>query len=302
MDARASGCVDLRSPKKLNSVGGRLKISLLLAPAMLVIGTLFIGGLYAALVQSLGYFPAIGQTEMSFDAYREVFSSGNFIDSLILTIYVAVASTVISTTLAVLGALALRRSSGRVSAVVFQIPITIPHLLAAVGIALVVSQTGLGARLASFFGLVGEPSDFPALLYDRYSIGIILTYVWKEVPFVALIVLAGLRGVASELEEVAQTLGANAWQRFWHVIFPVIAPGVVAASLIVFAFTFGAFEVPYLLGRDYPTMLPVTAYNEYRSIELSDRPAAMAINIIIAAITALFAAAYLRLSRGLGRG
>jgi putative spermidine/putrescine transport system permease protein len=283
-------------------VGGRLKISLLLAPAVLVIGTLFIGGLYAALVQSLGYFPAIGQTEVSFSAYREVFSSGDFIDSLFLTVYIAVASTVISTTLAVLGALALRRSSGTVSAVVFQIPITVPHLVAAVGIALVVSQTGLGARLAFALGLVGEPSDFPALLYDEYSIGIILTYVWKEVPFVALVVLAGLRGVAAELEEVAQTLGANAWQRFWHVIFPVIAPGVVAASLIVFAFTFGAFEVPYLLGRDYPTILPVMAYNEYRSIELSDRPAAMAINVIIAVITALFAAAYLRLSRSLGRG
>ncbi|MBA2691202.1 MAG: ABC transporter permease subunit [Rubrobacter sp.] len=286
----------------MTRVGGRLKISLLLAPAVLVIGTLFIGGLYAALIQSLGYFPAIGQTEMSLSAYREVLSSGYFVDSLVLTVYVAVASTVISTTLAVLGALALRRSSGTVSAVVFQIPITIPHLVAAVGIALVVSQTGLGARFASALGLVGEPSDFPALLYDKYSVGIILTYVWKEVPFVALVVLAGLRGVAAELEEVAQTLGANAWQRFWHVIFPVIAPGVVAASLIVFAFTFGAFEVPYLLGQDFPTMLPVTAYNDYRSIELSDRPGAMAINIIIAVITALFAAAYLRLSRSLGRG
>jgi putative spermidine/putrescine transport system permease protein len=283
-------------------VGGRLKISLLLAPAVLVIGTLFVGGLYAALIQSLGYFPAIGQTDMSLDAYRQVLTSGDFVDSLVLTVYIAVASTVISTTLAVLGALALRRSSGTVSAVVFQIPLTVPHLVAAVGIALVVSQTGLGARFASALGLIGEPSEFPAFLYDRYSVGVILTYVWKEVPFVALVVLAGLRGVASELEEVARTLGANAWQRFWHVIFPVIAPGVVAASLIVFAFTFGAFEVPYLLGGDYPTILPVTAYNEYRSIELSDRPAAMAINVIVAAITALFAAAYLRLSRSLGRG
>ena len=156
--------------------------------------------------------------------------------------------------------------------------------------------------MAAVLGLIGEPADFPALLYDRYLIGVILTYVWKEVPFIALVVLAGLRGVAAELEEAAKTLGANAWQRFWYVIFPVIAPGVVAASLIVFAFTFGAFEVPYLLGQDYPTMLPVTAYKEYRSIELADRPMAMTINVLIALITAIFAAAYLRLSRELGRG
>ncbi len=283
-------------------MGGRLKIALLLTPALFVLGVLFIGGLYAALLQSLGYFPAIGMTEVSFEAYREVLGSKDFLDSLLLTVYVAGVSTVLATTLAVLAALALRHSPGRISSVVFQIPITIPHLVAAVGIALVVSQTGLGARLAAVLGLIGEPAEFPALLYDKYSAGIILTYVWKEVPFIALVVLAGLRGVAAELEDVAKTLGANAWQRFWYVIFPVIAPPVVAASLLVFAFTFGAFEVPYLLGQDYPTMLPVTAYKEYRSIELSDRPVAMAINVIIAVVTALFAAAYLRLGRRWGRG
>ncbi len=269
---------------------------------MLVIGVLFSGGLVAALVQSLGYLPAIGQTEVSFEAYRRVLGDEGFLDSLLLTLYVAGASTGISTVLAVLGALALRRSSGRISAVVFQLPITIPHLVAAVGIALVVSQTGLGARLAAALGLIGEPREFPALLYDPYSVGIILTYVWKEMPFIALVVLAALRGVAGELEEVAQTLGANAWQRFWYVVFPVISPGIIAASLIVFAFTFGAFEVPYLLGKSYPTILPVMAYNEYRDLDLASRPAAMAINVLIALITAVIAAAYLRLARNLGRG
>ena len=126
--------------------------------------------------------------------------------------------------------------------------------------------------------------------------------MWKETPFIALVVLASLRGVAGELEEVARTLGANAWQRFWYVVFPVISPGIIAASLIVFAFTFGAFEVPYLLGRTYPTILPVMAYNEYRDIELTARPVAMAINVLIALITAVFAALYLRLARDLGRG
>lgn len=283
-------------------MGGRIKIALLLAPVLAVIGVLFAGGLFTALVQSLGYFPAIGMTEPNLDAYREVLAGKDFLNSLFLTVYVAGASTVISTILAVLAALALRRSSGRISAVVFQLPITIPHLVAAVGISLVISQTGLGARVAAALGLLGEPKDFPALLYDRYSIGIILTYVWKETPFIALVVLASLRGVAADLEDVARTLGANAWQRFWYVVFPVISPGIVAASLLVFAFTFGAFEVPYLLGKTYPTILPVMAYNEYRDIDLASRPVAMAINVLIAAITAVFAGAYLRLARGLGRG
>ncbi len=283
-------------------MGGRVKIALLLAPALLLIGVLFSGGIIAALIQSLGYMPAVGQTEVSLAAYRKVLGDKDFLDSLLLTLYVAGVSTILSTVLAVLAALALRRSSGRISAVVFQLPITIPHLVAAVGVALVVSQTGLGARLAAVLGLIGEPGEFPALLYDRYSIGIILTYVWKEMPFVTLVVLASLRGVAGELEDVARTLGAGAWQRFWYVVFPVISPGVIAASLIVFAFTFGAFEVPFLLGKTYPTILPVMAYNEYRDIDLAARPVAMAINILIAVITAAIAAVYLRLARNLGRG
>ena len=281
-------------------MGGRLKIALLLAPAVGVIGVLFVGGLGVALVQSMGHMPAIGLTGWSLDAYRQVLGDEDFVDSLLLTLYVSGVSTGLSTVLAVLAALALRRSRGRLSAVVFQLPITIPHLVAAVGIALVVAQTGLGARLAAALGLIGEPKEFPALLYDRYSVGIILTYVWKEVPFIALVVLASLRGVASELEEVARTLGAGAWQRFWYVVFPVISPSVVAASLLVFAFTFGAFEVPYLLGKSYPTMLPVMAYNEYREIDLAARPAAMAINVLIALITGTAAALYLRLARDLG--
>ena len=129
-------------------MGERTKIALLLAPALLVVGVLFSGGLFVALVQSFGYLPAIGMTDVSLDAYREVLESREFLNSLALTFYVAGASTVISTVLAVLAALALRRANGRISAVVFQLPITIPHLVAAVGIALVISQTGLGARLA----------------------------------------------------------------------------------------------------------------------------------------------------------
>ena len=44
------------------------------------------------------------------------------------------------------------------------------------------------------------------------------------------------------------------------------------------------------------------AYNEYRDIELTARPVAMAINVLIALITAVFAALYLRLAKDLGRG
>lgn len=278
----------------------RWRLALLLAPALLLVGTLFVGGLVAAVKQSLGDQPLLGRPGHDLDAYRTVVSDPAFVDSLLQTLWIATASTVVSTSLSIGLALALRHRRLGGTTVLLQLPVTVPHLLAAVGIAMIVSQSGLGSRLAAALGLVGEPRDFPALLYDPWSIGVILTYVWKEVPFMTLVVLAALRSRSTELEEAARTLGAGRWQRVRHVVLPEVAPSVVAASLVVFAFTFGAFEVPYLLGRTYPGPLSVTAWNAYRDIDPTSRPVAMAINVLVAAVTVVLAAVYLRLARRTG--
>jgi putative spermidine/putrescine transport system permease protein len=58
-----------------------------------------------------------------------------------------------------------------------------PHLVVAVGIIFVFSQSGLLARLASQIGLIASPGDFPVLVKDKYGFGIILAYIWKEAAF-----------------------------------------------------------------------------------------------------------------------
>src|SRR3712207_7280755 len=98
----------------------------MLAPALLVIGVLFAGGLAVAFVQSLGHMPAIGLTGWSLAAYREVLGDEDFVDALFLTLYVSGVSTGVSTVLAVLAALALRRSGGRIWSVAFPLPTPIP--------------------------------------------------------------------------------------------------------------------------------------------------------------------------------
>jgi putative spermidine/putrescine transport system permease protein len=160
-------------------------------------------------------------------------------------------------------------------------------------------QSGLVARAAYAAGWIGGPAEFPALFQDRYGVGIVLTYVVKETPFVALVALAMLRRAGTELEDVAATLGATAWQRFRHVTLPLIAPPVVAASLIVFSFVFGSFEVPLLLGRPYPAMVGVVAQRRFASTELADRPGAMAAGVLMALLAAVAVWGYLRLSRRL---
>lgn len=281
----------------------RTKIALLLAPALTVITVLFFGGLAVGLLRSFNYMPIIGLTDANLDAYRSLLSSPAVYRSLGLTLYIAATSTLIATVLAVATALLLRRSfPGRAVASFFvQLNLTIPHLVGAIGTLYLFSQSGSFARLAHEFTLISRPADFPALIFDSYAIGVIATYVWKEVPFITVITLATMQTLGDDHETVARTLGASRWQAFRHVLLPQIMPGVLAASAIVFAFTFGAYEIPALLGASHPQTLPVMAYRSFTSVDLAARPQAMALAILIAIVSAIMIAVYTRALRGKGR-
>ena len=169
--------------------------------------------------------------------------------------------------------------------------------MGAVGILFLFSQSGFLARLAYLAHLINEPADFPALVNDPYAIGIILEYIWKETCFIGLILLAVLQSAGEEYEEAARSLGANRWQRFRYVLLPLMMPGILSASILVFAFSFGAFEVPLLLGQRYPSALPVLAYRLYTDIDLNARPQAMAASVIIALIITILIMAYVKVSQ-----
>jgi putative spermidine/putrescine transport system permease protein len=69
--------------------------------------------------------------------------------------------------------------------------------------------------------------------------------------------------------------------------------------MIVFAFIFGAFEIPFILGRPFPAMISVVAQQRYMDVNLAARPGAVALAVVSAALTAALAWAYLRLTRAL---
>lgn len=94
--------------------------------------------------------------------------------------------------------------------------------------------------------------------------------------------LSALRNAGTQLEEVGKTLKANRWQRFRYITLPIMLPSLLASSLIVFAYTFGAFEIPYLLGQTYPMLLPVRAYKNYADVDLMARPEGIALGMLIA--------------------
>lgn len=66
----------------------------------------------------------------------------------------------------------------------------------------------------------------------RAMIVVILIDAWQWIPFFILIVLAGLQNIPLEVEEAARVDGANAWQRYWRITFPILLPLSTVAFLI----------------------------------------------------------------------
>jgi putative spermidine/putrescine transport system permease protein len=272
---------------------------LLLAPALFVVHVLFTGGLVLGFLQSLNYMPLIGKNDFNLDAYAAIFNDRVFWESLWLSLKIAFISTAISIVLAVGTALLIFHTERgrRIATFIYQFNLPIPHIVGAVAMLFLLAQGGLLSRVAFALGLTDSPGDFPAMTNDRGAVGIIAEYVWKETIFIGVVVLAALARGVGDYEDLARTLGAGRWKRFWHVILPLITPAIVSTSVIVFAFGFGAFEVPFLLGQPFPAALPVLAYNAFTDVDLNARSEAMAIAMVIAVITAVAVFVYTWLSR-----
>ena len=279
----------------------------LLIPFFLLMA-LVLASIWNVLTQSLGYIPAFGLREPTFGYYARVLKDPGFLSSVLVSLKISVWSAVISTVLGVLLSMALiqcgKQRGGHVFAV--RIPVLVPHAVAAVFMIQIFSQTGLLARLAFVLGLIEEPTAFPQLLFTPSYGGTILAYIWKEAPFVAYFVLAFMGGIRSSLGEAAENLGASPVRSFFEITLPLSLPAILKAFLIIFIFTFGGYELPFLLGSTLPKALPVQAYLSYQSPDLLQRPYAMAMNGVILLLSCSMALLYAlltaRLSKRIGGG
>lgn len=276
-----------------------VSLTLRLTPVLLILVGLFGAGLASAFVESIST-PDTGALTARY--YFGVARDEEFWASLALSLGVSIASTMVATAAGVVLAIIVARlAAGRgLAYALLQVPLAVPHLAMAVTALMLLAPSGWIARAVAAAGWIAEPADFPALVYDRYGIGIILTYAAKEIPFIAMVATALLLRVGPQYDRVAATLGASPWQRLRYVTLPLLAPGVISASLMVFAFVFAAFETPFLLGRSYPSMLSVVAERRYLSLDLDDRPDAVAWALVMTGLAALVVQAYLALSRAVG--
>ena len=264
----------------------KIKPYLLIAPAALLLLFIMGVGICTCILQSLGYFPLIGLDNITFDYYKEILSNQQFINSLMLSLKTSIISSTIATIIGILLAYLMTKSRvSKLRCFLLNLPIIVPHIIVVMLAFAVFSKTGIISRMLYNLNLINDSREFVSLVNDKAGIGIIIVYIYKGMPFIAITVYNILKSLDVRLEDVALNLGANKFQVLKLVIMPQIMPTILSSFIVIFAFSFGSFEVPYLIGATNPKALPVNAYINYINTDLAQRPLSMAMNSILTGIS-----------------
>jgi spermidine/putrescine transport system permease protein len=174
-------------------------------------------------------------------------------DALLLSLSVAAVATAVALVLGTLVALAIVRYRFRGGSLVdlfLVLPLTVPEVV-------------MGASLASLFiqrGVERGATTIPIPVLADPPVTVVIAHVTFLVSYVALTVKARLRGVDWTLEDAAMDLGAPPLRTFLRVTLPMLAPGIVAATLLSFALSLDDFIITlFNSGRDRQTF-PVTVW------------------------------------------
>ena len=181
-------------------------------------------------------------TGLSTRWYEELLRDRALIDAFQVSLWVAFWSTLISTVLGTLGAMALERFRFRGKLTydaTMYLPIIIPDIVMA-----------LSALL--FFVLVAVP-------LSRYTI--LVAHVAFNISFVAVVVRGRLAEMDRSLEEAAADLGANTWTTFRRVTLPLLMPAIVSAALLAFTLSLDDFVITFFVSGPGSTTLPVRVYS-----------------------------------------
>lgn len=160
------------------------------------------------------------------DNWANPFSKPEFTDALVVSLQVAAVSTVCATVLGALIAISLSRyrfkGSGAIN-LFLVLPLTSPEIV-------------LGSSLATLFLSRGV---------ERGFVTVVIAHIMFQISFVAVTLRARIRGFDWTLEQAAMDLGASPRRAFWKITFPLILPGILAASLLSFALSIDDFIITF---------------------------------------------------------
>ena len=177
----------------------------------------------------------------TFKWYALLFRDRNIWDALGNTMQVAVGATFAAVVLGTLAALALSRYKGRIQSAHYGLLYT--HL--------VLPDILMGISLLLFFISIGLKQSL---------VTVWIAHTTFCVSYVAMAVLGRLEDFDNNLLEAARDLGANPWQTFWKVQFPLLLPGIVAGGLLSFTLSIDDFVITFFVSGTGSDTLPVKIY------------------------------------------
>ena len=211
---------------------------ILLIPVLLIMGLLVIYPIIKTFLFSLYKYNLMNPNDTKFIGlknYIEVFKSNEFyntfFNSLIIVFFVIIIGFICSM---IVGLILNKKSKlSPVLTAIAIIPWALPPIVNGIIWRFIFYPGyGLANKFLIFFGVINEPISWTT---NRYLLMMVISIVvvWRVIPFCAIVVLANLQTIPSELYEVSYVDGANAFQRFMKITLPMIMPslGIVLINL-----------------------------------------------------------------------
>jgi putative spermidine/putrescine transport system permease protein len=235
--------------------------ALLLLPPLLWLGTVYLGSLFALLLQSfysIDEFTARIVPKLTLDTYRQLLSHPANLDIIRRTLFMAIAVTLASAVVAFPIANYMARYAGPKMKAFFYVGVMLPmwtsYLVKVYAWRLILAKQGI---LSWFFEAAGAERLLDALLripsiggpsLASSYLGMFVVFVYMWLPFMILPLAAALERVPGSLLQASADLGARPRQTFRNVVLPLALPGLAAGSVFTFSLTLGDYIIPSVVG------------------------------------------------------
>jgi putative spermidine/putrescine transport system permease protein len=250
---------------------------------------LFIGSsIFLTLVQSFGLFSITGKSVFTLENWKTILQTRESMDSLFFSLKMGLLSSIGTVVVAFPIALFFRKGgTGKgILGSIIKVPLFIPALVAAFLILNLISYHGLVNTALMRFNLINEPLR---MLNDKFGWGVVFIQIWKNLPFVLLIVMAALASIRDDTIDAAKNLGAGYWSVFFRIYVPLSMPGILVSMILMFIKAFGDFPICSVAGPIYPSSMAqrmqimATIYQEW------DQAAVLGVIIIVTAFIVIWA-------------
>ena len=284
--------------RRRNQIAGLLFV----APALLLVLVFFIIPLGMAFWMSLHNWPLLGKPRfIGVGNYTRLVQDAQFWSSLRFTVYYTLVVTV--AIFAVAFPLALfaekSRSLTKIYRTAFFLPVVVGFGSASLLWAWLLDvDSGLFSPAAFALGLTEKRVNLLAD-FDTTFWSIVIMVVWKTAGFNMIILLTGLQGISTEVQEAARMDGASSWQRFRRITLPLMRRTIALALILSVAGSMLAFDQFYIIADGGPQNSTITAVywifsQSFMSFHLGY---GSALSMVLLAILVIISVVQLRLLR-----